>query len=131
MEENQTMTILRLNDIELKNNILRTMFLNLSQESLLDICEILNGYRGRIHKAKKDTTLARCMFAYGYHNTKEFMDLLNLTKDRSEIEALSNNVHSIGVLNKLRHAFNIDDTTFVKIVREIEEIDTDLENKGE
>ena len=81
-----------------------------------------------LHKAKKDTTLARCMFAYGYHNAKEFMDLLNLTKDRSEMQALANNASSIGVLNKLRHAFNIDDSTFVKIV---EEIDANLESKGE
>ena len=44
------------------------------------------------------------------------------------MQALANNASSIGVLNKLRHAFNIDDSTFVKIV---EEIDANLESKGE
>lgn len=128
MSEEEMDLKIKLDDIALKNEILNKMFLNLSQESLLDISEILKGYSERIHKSKKDTILARCMFAYGYHSIKEFMDLLNLTKDRSEMKALSNDVSSIGVLNKLRHAFNIDDSTFVKIV---EEIYTNLESKGE
>ena len=113
---------IELEDIALKNEILNKMFLNLSQDSLLDILEILNGYAERVHKSKKDTLLARCMFAYGYHNQKEFMKLLNVTKDSAIASALSNDACNIRTLNKLRHAFNIDDNTFVRIIKEIDDL---------
>lgn len=109
-------------DIEDKRNkydILHKMFLELSDESLLDIYEILSGYKERVNKTKKDTLLARCMFASGYHNTKEVQKTLNVTKDSAEIKALSNNVFNIKTLDKLRHTFDIDNDTFVKIVKEI------------
>ena len=110
-----------LDELQKKHDMLHTMFLELSKESLLDIYEILNGYKERINKSKKDTLLARCMFASGYHNTKEVQNILNTTKDSSEIKALSNDVCNIKTLNTLRHTFDIDNDTFIKIIKEIED----------
>ena len=108
-----------LDELQKEYDVLHKMFLELSKESLLDILEILKGYEERVNRTKKDTLLARCMFASGYHNTKEVQELLNVSKDTAEIKALSNDVFNIKILNKLRQTFDIDDTTFVKIVKEV------------
>ena len=109
-----------IDDTYLKDKILHEMFLNLSQESLLDIFEILKGYKERINKSKKDTLLARCMFAYGYHNTMEYQSVINVTKDSKQIKALSNDISSIDTLNELRKAFNISNDTLEKIIKDLE-----------
>lgn len=101
-----------------KEQVLKEIF-NLSSQDILDILDILNGYKERINKSKKDTTLARCMFAKGYHSTKEFMNSLNITKDDSLSKALTNEISSLKTLSKLVRIFNIDDETIIKIVKEI------------
>lgn len=103
----------------MKESILKDIFYYLSKEEILDVLEILKGYNHRLNKSKKDTLLARCMFASGFHNTKEFLDKYHLTKDNALGEALSNNVYSIKALNKLRNIFDIDDSMLRRIIEEI------------
>lgn len=103
----------------MKESVLKDIFYYLSQEEILDILEILKGYEQRIHKSKKDTLLARCMFARGYHSTKEFITEYEITKDNALCEALSNNVFNIKTINELRKIFDIDDNMLRRIIEEI------------
>ena len=103
----------------MKENVLKDMFYYLSQEEILDILEILKGYETRIHKSKKDTLLARCMFTQGYHSTKEFITIYGITKDDALCKALSNDVFNIKTINELRNIFEIDDSMLRRIIEEI------------
>ena len=51
-----------------KEDVLKQLF-KLPKEEILDIYEILNGFKTRTSKANKDTLLARCVFIKGYHRT--------------------------------------------------------------
>ena len=103
----------------MKENVLKNIFYYLSQEEILDILEILKGYEQRIHKSKKDTLIARCMFASGYHSTKEFLKEYEITKDSALCLALSNNVFNIKAIDKLRKIFDIDDSMLRRIIEEV------------
>lgn len=103
-----------------KKEVLKALF-QLSQEEILDIGKIINGYEVRIHKSPKDTLLMRCMFMSGYHSSKEFYDKNHITKDNSLANALNYEVSDIKVYLKLRQIFNIDDDLFLKILEKLEE----------
>ena len=62
-----------------KEEILKQLF-KLPKEEILDIFEILNGFKTRTNKANKDTLLARCVFIKGYHRTIEFYKKIILQK---------------------------------------------------
>ncbi len=104
-----------------KENILKDLF-QLSQEDILDIREIINGYTERIHKSSKDTLLMRCVFMSGYHSTKEFYDNNCITKDHSLASALNYETSNISAYLTLRGLLNIDDDLFFKILDEIGEV---------
>lgn len=101
-----------------KREILDRIF-ELSQEEILDICEILNGYKKRINCSKKDTRLMRCMFVAGYHNTTEFTEKNEITKDSTLYKALSNDISNVKVLCELFDILKIDDYNKVRIINEL------------
>lgn len=103
-----------------KKEVLKELF-QLSQEDILDIGKIINGYETRVHNSKKDTLLMRCMFMAGYHKTKEFYIKNNITKDNSLSTALYYKAVDIKTYLKLKEIFNIDDNLFLKILEELEE----------
>lgn len=105
-----------------KEEVLKNLF-QLSQEDILDIGKIINGYTGRIHKSPKDTLLMRCMFIAGYHSSKEFYDRNHITKDNSLANALNYEVSDIKVYLKLKKIFNIDNDLFLKILERLESKD--------
>ena len=51
--------------------ILKELF-QLPKDDILDVLEIINGYKERVNKSKKDTLLMRCLFIKGYHNSRKF-----------------------------------------------------------
>ena len=104
-----------------KENVLKELF-QLSQEDILDIQKIINGYTQRIHKSSKDTLLMRSMFMAGYHSTKEFYDKNGITKDHNLASALNYETTNISAYLTLRVLFNIDDELFVRILDEIGEV---------
>lgn len=105
---------------EEKKYILNAL-LQLPQSDILDILEILNGYKGRINKSKKDTLLVRCVFAAGYHSIKEFFKAINATKDSNIGRALNYGAIDIRTYLKLKDFLSIDDYTFGAILDEIKE----------
>ena len=65
-----------------------------------------------------DTLLARCLFASGYHNTKEFYEKHNITKDEAMAQALGYGTTNVKTYLELKRIFNIDDITFSKVLEE-------------
>ena len=104
-----------------KENILKDLF-QLSQEDILDIREIINGYTERIHKSAKDTLLMRCVFMNGYHSTKEFYNNNGITKDHNLASALKYETSNVSAYLTLRGLLNIDDDLFFEILDEIGEV---------
>ncbi len=102
-----------------KQDVLKELF-QLSQEDILDIGKIINGYEERIHKSSKDTLLMRCMFMNGYHSSKEFYNRNHITKDNSLANALNYETTNIKAYLKLKEIFNIDDELFLKILEKLE-----------
>ena len=58
-----------------KKFVLSHLF-TLPKEEILDIYNIINGYKERVNKSAKDTLLARCVFINGYHKTSEFYKII-------------------------------------------------------
>lgn len=102
-----------------KKEILKQLF-QLPKEDILDIFEIINGYKGRINKSGKDTLLMRCIFMSGYHSTKEYYKINNFTKDDMGSTALNYETTNIKAYLKLKRILNIDDELFNKILLELE-----------
>lgn len=102
-----------------KEEVLKELF-QLPKDDLLDIFEILNGYKGRTNKSGKDTLLMRCIFMKGYHNTREFYKKNKITKDNSLASALNYETPYIKAYFKLKKILNIDDEIFKKIIEELE-----------
>lgn len=109
-----------------KEEVLKELF-QLPKDDLLDIFEILNGYKVRINKSKsnKDTLLMRCIFMKGYHNIREFYKKIKITKDNSLALALNYETSNIKAYLKLKNILNIDDEIFNKILSELERSATD------
>lgn len=101
----------------MKEEILKKLFL-LPKEDILDILKILQGFEHRLNKSKNDSLLARCMFASGYHSTKEYQKMKGITKDHSLSVALTDKIINISTLNELRKDFNIDNEMIIKIISE-------------
>ena len=104
-----------------KKCVLKSLF-ELPQEDIFDILEILNGYKERVNKSKKDTLLARCVFAKGYHSTKEFYNAINKTKDSNIGSALNYETTNIKAYLKLKDFLSIDDYTFSDILDEVNKL---------
>ena len=102
-----------------KEDVLKQLF-KLPKEEILDIYEILNGFKTRTSKANKDTLLARCVFIKGYHRTIEFYKKNNFTKDDMYASALNYETKNIDAYLKLKHILEIDDDMFMEILKEVE-----------
>lgn len=107
---------------EMEKKYILNALLKLPQSDILDILEILNGYKGRVNKSKKDNLLVRCVFMNGYHSIKEFYKAINATKDTSIGSALNYEATDIRTYLKLKDFLSIDDYTFSDILDEIKEI---------
>ena len=103
-----------------KEEVLKNLF-QLSQEDILDIGKIINGYEERIHKSPKDTLLMRCVFMAGYHCTKEFYLKNGLTKDGNLANSLNYETTNLKAYLKLKKILNIDNELFLKILEKLEE----------
>lgn len=110
-----------------KEEILKELF-QLPKDDILDILEIINGYKGRTNKSDKDTLLMRCIFMKGYHNTREFYKKIKITKDNSLASALNYETSNIKAYLKLKNFLNIDDEIFKKIIEELERSDNDVKD---
>lgn len=103
-----------------KKEVLKELF-QLPKDEILDILEIINGYKGRVNKSKKDTLLMRCLFIKGYHSSKEFYKENKITKDDKLAVALNYEVMNIRTYLELKNILDIDDEIFNKILKEIKE----------
>ncbi len=108
-----------------KEEVLKELF-QLPKDDLLDIFEILNGYKERTNKSGKDTLLTRCIFMKGYHNAREFYKEIKITRDNSLASALNYETSNIKAYLKLKNILNIDDEIFKKIIEEIEGSDSNV-----
>ena len=104
-----------------KEEILKELFL-LPSEDILDILEIINGYKERLNKSGKDTLLMRMVFVSGLHSIKEYYLKYNLTKDKSLANALNYETTNINDYLKLKQMLYITDLLFLKILFELERI---------
>lgn len=102
-----------------KEELLKNLF-QLSKEEILDIGEIINGYKERVNKSPKDTLLMRCMFMAGFHKTSEMYNRFNITKDNKLVQALNYETTNIKGYLELKSKLNIDDDLFNKILQELE-----------
>ena len=110
-----------------KEELLKNLF-QLPKEDILDIFEIINGYKERTNKSDKDTLLMRCIFMKGYHTIKEFYKKIKITKDNSLASALNYETPNIKAYLKLKNILNIDDEIFKKIIEEIEGSDDNVKD---
>jgi hypothetical protein len=104
-----------------KEEVLKNLF-KLSQNEILDIFEILNGYKVRIKKSKKDTYLMRQVFANGYHNMNEYYKDFNITKDNSLASILNYDSKNIKDYITLKNKLNLNMEDIEIIMQEIEEL---------
>ena len=107
-----------------KDEVLKNLF-QLPKEDILDIWEIINGYKTRVNKSGKDTLLMRCMFMAGYHSTTEYYITNKITKDDMLSNALNYETTNIKAYLKIKKIFNIDDEIFNKILIELKDSDVD------
>ena len=103
-----------------KKEVLKQLF-QLSKEDILDIFEIINGYKKRVNKSNKDTLLMRSVFIAGYHSSEKFYKANNITKDNMLANALNYETTNIKAYLELKKILNIDDEIFNMIISELEE----------
>lgn len=103
-----------------KKEILKELF-QLPKDDILDVLEIVNGYKERVNKSKKDTLLTRCLFIEGYHNSQEFYKENEITKDNMLASALNYETTNIRAYLKLKNILDIDNEIFNKILKKIKE----------
>ena len=101
----------------MKEEVLKNLF-QLSKEEILDICEIINGYKESVKKMKNDTFALRSIYIAGYHSTGEFYKKHNLTKDCAIGQLLRGKAFNIKTYCELKNILNIDDDLFLKIILE-------------
>ena len=102
-----------------KEEVLKQLF-SLSKEDILDIYEILNGYKCSMNKCKKDTQALRSLYMSGYHSTKEFYDKFKITKDNAVSELLRGNAFNIKTLLCLKEMLDLDDDILLKILKDVD-----------
>lgn len=101
-----------------KEEVLKNLF-QLSKEDILDIFEMINGYKERVNKSRKDTLLMRSVFMAGYHSAKEYYKANNVTKDNMLANCLNYETTNIKAYLEIKKILNIDDEIFNKILLEI------------
>ncbi len=101
-----------------KDAVLKNIF-KLDQEDILDIEKVIHGYRSTINKCNNDTLLLRCLFAKGYHSTKEFYETIEITKDNSLSTTIFGKTDNLKSFLKLKELLDIDDNLFLEILRGI------------
>ena len=102
-----------------KHEVLKNLF-QLSKDDILDIFEIINGYKTAVNKRKPDTLLMRQVFVAGYHSMGEFYKNNNFTRDCNFSDALSYSTININAYLKLKNVLHIDNVTFDNILNELE-----------
>lgn len=102
-----------------KEKLLKNLF-QLPKEDILDIFEIINGYKERVNKSRKDTLLMRSVFMAGYHSIKEYYKINNITKDNMLANCLNYETTNIKAYFEIKRILNIDDEIFNKILSELE-----------
>lgn len=105
-----------------KEEVLKQLF-QLPKDEILDIFEIIKGYKERVNKSCKDTLLMRSVFMRGYHSSKEFYTVNNLTKDNMLANALNYETINVKAYLKLKELLNIDDEIFRKILLQLKEVE--------
>lgn len=105
-----------------KEEVLKQLF-QLPKDDILDIFEIIKGYKERVNKSFKDTLLMRSVFMNGYHSSKEFYTLNNITKDNMLANALNYETSNIKAYLKLKELLNINDEIFRKILLQLKEVE--------
>lgn len=106
-----------------KEEALKELF-QLPKDDILDIFNIINGYKTAVNKRKPDTLLMRQIFVAGYHSIGEFYKSNKFTRDCKFADALSYGTVNITTYLKLKNILNIDDEIFKKIIEEIEGSDS-------
>lgn len=104
-----------------KKEVLRQLFL-LNQEDILDIYEILHGYKCSVNKSKNDSFATRLVYMNGYHSLQEFYKKFNLTKDDSIAEIVSRataNISNVKSYLRLKNMLDLDDVLFLKLLSKI------------
>ncbi len=102
-----------------KHEVLKNLF-QLPKDDILDIFEIINGYKTAVNKGKPDTLLMRQIFVAGYHSMGEFYKNNKFTRDCKFSNALSYNTMNINAYLKLKNVLHIDNMTFDNILNELE-----------
>ncbi len=105
-----------------KKEVLQELF-QLPKDDILDIFDIIKGYKERLNKSCKDTLLMRSVFMNGYHSSKEFYTVNNLTKDNMLSNALNYETTNVKAYLKLKELLNIDDEIFRKILLQLKEVE--------
>lgn len=105
-----------------KDEVLKNLFL-LNDKDILDINKIINGYKESLNRrdGKKNTSsdFLKCVFATGkYYKLNDFYKDFNLTKDRGIAQIFRKNCKNISTIFKLKEMLNIDDETFLNILKE-------------
>lgn len=106
-----------------KEEVLKDLF-QLPKEDILDIFEIINGYKSRVNKSGKDTLLMRCVFMLGNHSMKQFWNKYDITKDKALALALTYETTNIKAYLELKRILNIDNELFDKILTELEGVNS-------
>lgn len=101
-----------------KEEVLKQLFL-LPKEDILDILEIINGYKCCINKSKKDTISLRSVCIAGYHSTNEFYKKHNITKDHAIAKlVVSGQCFNVKTFLELQKMLNFDDEMLLRIIKE-------------
>lgn len=103
-----------------KNEILKNLFL-LPREDILDILEVINGYKSSTNRSTKDKLGLRAIFMAGYHSTEEFYKAFNLTKDCSIAKlVVRGQAFNIKTFFKLQEMLGFSDEMLLEILKEVE-----------
>ncbi len=105
-----------------KEEVLKNLF-QLPKEDILDIFEIINGYKERVNKSRKDTLLMRSVFMAGYHSTNEYYKVNSVTKDNMLATCLNYETTNIKAYFEIKRILNIDDEIFNKVLSELEQME--------
>lgn len=101
-----------------KEEVLKQLFL-LPREDILDIYEIINGYKSSTKKSKKDTMGLRSVCMAGFHSTEEFYKRFGLTKDCAIAKlVIRGQAFNIKTFLELKEILNFDDDMLLKIIKD-------------
>lgn len=103
-----------------KEEVLKQLF-QLPKNDILDIFEIINSYKERVNKSKKDTLLVRCVFMKNYHSIKEFYEKNKITKDSMLASALNYETANLKAYLRLKNILYINNEMLNNILLELEQ----------